>query len=253
MATARVKSIISFCTTVLVISIVAIISWYAIERYEGNLDVKYPYNPPTLDQEKFWIGKTKNLNFPVALDYNVLLTTTSLSAQNEIDVTARAVPSTHYKEYVPNQWSSLPSHFYIIFPDAKKYPLKHTPDGGYFDAIIIMNKTGSDASNGYYRGTGKIYYLFEGEKEGYLPVSLDNLTKYNVNGVSYLNVTDLKRDLNPDTLFPVGSSDNTTTLHTTDVTMSLTYVLVAFGLLQFRGQLTNGIVYAYDSIHKLKN
>lgn len=244
----RTNSIIRNCMTLIVIGAVGYIGFYAYQAYEGKLDTVYTYTTPTLHQEAFWTGKTNNFTFTIPMDYNVRLNTTSLSAQNEIDVDARAVPSTDYKTYVPNQWSSLPQHIYMIFSDAKEYPLKHTPDGSYFDAKIILNKTGDQI--GYYHGIGKIYYLFEGKEEGYLPVPFENLTKYNTNGVSYLNVTDVKKDLNPNAIFSVGSSDNTTTLHTNDITLALTYTLVAFGILEFREQLIKGVLWFAELLNR---
>lgn len=232
-----------------IIILVGIIGWQAWRAYDREFDTVYTYEPPFLIQNGTFTDQHNN-SVTVPMKYFVRLNTTSLSAQNEINVDTKLFPDQNFVNYALEHSQILPSHIFLIFPDALKFPPDAGPEGRYTDGFIILNKTDDNTPNLHYYGSGKIYYQFEGEN-GYVLYDSSEGVKFGgkeEQKVTFLNATELKEHVNKDIKYSVGSSDLTATLKTNDIFLSLTLVLVGFGVIESKDALTRGIIWFYEHV-----
>lgn len=216
----------------------------------GYRDTVYNYTP--IDHANETFGFVKNVDtgqlVPLRLDYYVHLSTTSLSAQNKIDITAKAYEGRTFDHRLDHAWgtSALPNTMCLVFPNALPFEEQPNGVGGFYGVVIPLKE---DTKNHWYYGEASIKYPFEGQN-GYVFLDSNNTGLDNPKCDSttpqpsnLYNTTKIKQSIQEDNKYLVGSASLTDALKTNDMTTALTLILIAFGFLEFRSIIRNGFVW----------
>lgn len=223
-------------SNLIVVILVALITYGAINAYEGNLNPQYNYTPPNLTDnsilEQFKIEnntiKLDSIQFLQGMTLQAIFKSTSLSAQNPITVTANF--SLANGTINPTVWKTYPSHFYLMFPTSLSEPSQLLDNGGYATGIIVLNKY--DHPQTYHTPTDEIQQIkfqFEGD-HGFAILDDNDLSNHSVNGIPVFTDKDMAKLVSNFTKIHVNSSDTTTNLRTNSITLCLTFVLIGLGV-----------------------
>lgn len=167
---------------------------------------------------------TKSLSFNTAT--KLVFQTTALSAQNPITVYANVT-------FTNSSRINLENTYYMFFPfsqDISKKRDKFEETQG----IIILSKSGDTQ----YSGTGKIMYPFEGPKPVFDILTYDEIQKYQDGDIAFLSGISLVKEINGFEFLNIEASSNTTILRTNVIIIALTFILIAFGLVQIRKDIS---------------
>lgn len=178
----------------------------------------------------------QNPNFPPDIDMIINFKTSSLSAQNPIDVEAKMIPSEYFDTYKPDPWPYLPSNQFVLFPGAIKYPPKQFSDGSYVQAYINLTKSDNPRE---YSGIGKILYQTEGDF-GYLFVGPKEINEHSVNEGTSFSLNELNDKINKFTIFHV-SSDQTVLHNLGKYSIMGTLIGFAITVVKYRNKIAYGI------------
>lgn len=177
-------------------------------------------------------------SYPEELDVHVFLKTNSLSAQNPIDVEVKVMPSEHFYKYPLNLWDRYTEKFYVLFPDAHKYPLHQYAEGGYEGAIIELNKNENPRT---FTGNGKIIFQ-QGGKYGWTLVSQDFINKHNVAFKSTsVTLNEISPKISNLILFTIGDPNVTTEQKTNNLILTITFLAFGASIVQSRNHIIEGV------------
>ena len=235
---------ISFLVNWVVLATVLYMGLNAWDAYHGKFNTKYDFTPPTLSDDTFMAGLVKehNLQYNVSLDHNIVLHTTSLSAQNPIDVEVRVFPSAKYRDNIPNQWKTMPDYVTIVLPNAIVYD---EPQKKWKTDLVVITLNKQENPNQYY-GKSTIKYLFEGE-QGYFFMIPSEMDKYTTNGQMYISSAYILNQTKKNPTFYIGGSDETINLQQNNIFLALTFVLIAFALIEARTHIIAGFIWFFDN------
>ena len=206
----KVRNIITIIGIVIAIS-------FAITALLGYFNPVYEFVPPIiLTDEKiiavqtYFDVKTGEPIREVITNYgsemNLIFRTTALSAQNPITVEA----TLDFLDLPNEAWIELDQNYYMIFPLEKNKTLKK------------------------YYGDGEIKYTFEGEKPFFVLLTWDELEAHTKGNIAKIPESYLKKELEGESLLRIEPSSTTTTLQTNNIIIALTFVVIAFGIMEFR-------------------
>lgn len=226
----KVRNIITIIGIVIAIS-------FAITALLGYFNPVYEFVPPIiLTDEKiiavqtYFDIKTGELIREVITNYgsemNLIFRTTALSAQNPITVEA----TLDFLDLPNEAWIELDQNYYMIFPFAVNSK-KSQQDDNYYTAIIPLEK--NKTLKKYY-GDGEIKYTFEGEKPFFVLLTWDELKAHTKGDIAKIPESYLKKELEGESLLRIEPSSTTTTLQTNNIIITLTFVVIAFGIMEFR-------------------
>ena len=213
--------------------------------YDGKYDTIITYAPPLITQDNFFIGNNQNGSFNVSLSHELTLRTTSLSAQNPIDVEMIVKPSDNYVEYIPSQWSTLPQQIEFIFPQATIVKPEIEDISRNIPSLVLIK---AEKPQQYF-GNMTIMYQFEGNY-GYMRRSMDYSQPSKI-GTSEFVSKDVVSQVPEDLKYHVDSSDVTNSIHTNNIFKALTLSFVGFSLIELREQIIKGFSSSYDAISKM--
>ena len=193
---------------------------------------------PSIRQSSFLAKIYPDL--PPELDILVYMKTTSLSAQNIITVSAKAFPNDNFAKYPNDSWNHIAytEKMYLLFPHSLNYPLHQYSEGDFAAGIIELTKSNNPRE---YVGNGQIIYQHEG-KYGYHLVTQNFFDKrgINVNQVSVL-ASEIEPLVGNVTEIEISGADVTVSFQTNNLILTLTWLAVAFGIVQTRAHIISGI------------
>lgn len=176
----------------------------------------------------------QNPNFPPDINMIINFKTTSLSAQNPIEVEAKMIPSEYFNAYHPDPWPYLPNSQLVLFPYAIKYPQKQFSDGSYAQGYVNLTKKDNPRE---YSGTGKILYQTEGDF-GYFFVGPQEMKAHFVNDGAKFTLDEINNKMNKQTLFHV-SSDQTVMQTTGKYSTMIGLVGFAISIVKYRNKISD--------------
>lgn len=223
-----------------IILLITVIGFVAINAFNGHFNPIHPY----LGDHIFSGGfvSQQNPDFPSELDMQIILKSTSLSAQNPIEVEAKMFPNENIVLYKPDPWSYLPEKQYLIFPHAIKYPLEKFPVGFTKSAVIELTK--SDNTREYY-GSGKIMYEKEGKYEFFF-VGPKTMEQHMDGNSASFSFSEFNKNNIEDASFDVGGIEQTNALTQTNYVLS-GFILGLIGpIMKFRRDISEGIIWLND-------
>lgn len=221
---------------------ICIIGFISYSSFQGEYNTTYEYAMPSVVIDA--IRPDRIINNAVGID--VFFNSTSLSAQNPIDVVGRAYPTNQFTD-VNTLWETLPNNIYLIFTDSLEYPVNRNADA-YFEGLIQLNKTDSPME---YVGIGKIIYQFEGDYKYYIMHKDEFDSIASVPGYQF--VTDeVLTDERASSIFHVDSSEVTMTLQSNQIFLGITWIVVVFGIIQLHHQIQDSIVWIASSLRRFK-
>lgn len=170
----------------------------------------------------------------------VSLHTTTLSAKNPIHVEMRLEPEPNDTKNKNYDWSQLQTqkHHYAIFDGSIFYePLKRE-NNEYMTGVIQLEYHDNPP---HYYGDGNIEYQFEGGN-GYFYIT-DKEAEENAQD-NYVVLENIKFEnrTNKKTIFPVGSSEQTITLKNNNLILGVTWIFIAFGIIQTKDWVRTAII-----------
>lgn len=175
----------------------------------------------------------------IYMDLIVQFTTSSLSAQNPIDVNVKLFPHGTDLQNHLYYWSDLPDpKEFAIFPDSLDFNQTGFANGIYQTGRVELIK---QSNPDRYEGNSRIIYQFE-SKYGYFFVSYKEMLAHTINGYQHLNSTEFGKRIVNASYFPVGSSDFTTTIRTNNMVNALTLVLIMFGIFETKSELRKYLI-----------
>ena len=159
-------------------------------------------------------------------EMNLVFKTTALSAQNPIKVEA----DLDFLNLPDAPWNALDENYYLVFPFAVNIQ-KSEMDGKYYGAVIPIKKI--EDSKKYY-GEGEIKYPFEGEKLFFVLLTWSELEAHSNGVIAKIPESYIEKEMGKESLLRIEPSSTTTTLLTNNMIIALTFVVIAFGIMQFR-------------------
>lgn len=228
------------CGILIAVLILGILAYFS---FIGHFNEFY-YTPST---RKAGFVSQLNPDFPEELDVLVFLKTSSLNAQSPINVEVKVLPSEHFYQYKSGLWEAYSNKFYIIFPDALKYPVHQYAEGDFEGAIIELNK-----SNNPREFTGNDQIIFQqGGKFGWTLVSQDFIDKHRINeNKASLTLSDITPQIGNLTLFTIGEPHITADLQTNNLILTLTLLAFAVSIVQSRNHIVGGVTWIYEKTEK---
>lgn len=176
----------------------------------------------------------------IHMDSTVTFSTSSLSAQNPVDVTVDLLPDPNdIKKYI-RDWTQTDPEIYAVFPNSVDYNQTLFKDTNYYQTGIVKLQR-IDTPIYKYEGNGKIFYQFEG-KYAYFIVTDHELRDHMKGKYEVLNSNEFGKRMTNDTYFPVGSSDFTTTIKTNNIFNALTLILITFGIFEIKNHLRRYLI-----------
>jgi hypothetical protein len=209
--------------------------------YFGLIYFPYTYHSAIVTQR---INASMGSEFKIInMDSVVTFSTSSLSAQNPVDVTVKLFPRQEDLQNNVYSWYLADPAIYAVFPDSLDNNQTLFNKDIYQTGIVTLKKNSDsiDSNNDKYEGNGHIIYQFEG-KYGYFFVTDHELRSHIKGKYEVLNSTEFNKRMTNDTLFPVGSSDFTTTIKTNNIVTALTLILIIFGMFEIRKELRRYLI-----------
>ena len=221
-------------------------TFYHPNRQKDFVATVFEYSNGTL------ISKT---SFPREIIIAVALHTTSLSAQNEIEVQAI---SRKFDNISEEELKGMPNTLVLIFPQAIHQPIDFvndlSPNIGYVKIYLNEN-------NKRYEGSDKILYQFESDGGFFLR------TPENIGG-EYLKseqiekhgdrtetrtltlVGDLQELVYSPSRFPVEPVSTTDNMKMNNIIQAISILIINIGLIQSRKQIILGVFFCFRNIHR---
>lgn len=224
-----------------------IIGFFTYHAYHGDYNPTYDYTPQGQANTTFVLGFVGyKEQIIIHMDSWVHLHTKSLSALSPISVDAKVYESVTQK-ISPELWKALPDNLFLVFPYALVLPLQQNPYGDYLGEQILFTKNKNSTLHEY-DANGTMEYQFEG-RYGYLIVP-ESTEKNNLvsSGIDIYNSTEMDRKIPDYEKFPIGSTDRTTSLMTNSITLTLTLMLIGFGVFELRNAIRDGIIWLYEIV-----
>lgn len=215
--------------TVIIILVVIIFSTAIFVFINGVI----PLKTITMTTSGGFITK-QSPDFPPDIEHIIKFKTTSLSAQNPIEIEAKMIPSNYFLEYDPDPWPYLPQKQYLLFPFALQYPLKQTPDGDYFSAFIELTKIDEPRE---YSGNGKIIFQTSGD-HGFVFVGPIFMEEHATDIGSESTLNELKERINEHSTFQV-DPDQSAVLNGTKYSVVIGLIGLAIGVIRLRYRIMN--------------
>ncbi|MDE2588853.1 MAG: hypothetical protein KGL95_04230 [Patescibacteria group bacterium] len=220
-------------TVIFLIGIITIITVFTLSAMQGQFNMK-PYYPTPL---KIPLNITlQNLNKTIELHAMsvVWYKTTSSSAQNPIDMYVQLYPEKSDLNNRGYDWKNLPDKQIILFDGASVYPREYTKPYNFpIPAYVVLKKYDNTQT---YFGFKTLIYESEG-KHGYFYLTemqqkaMTNLTPIIPNSIQM-------KEMNHSSI-EIDSSDQTSTVESNNFVLALTLVLIGFGFVELRKEITN--------------
>ncbi|AJZ75173.2 hypothetical protein [Candidatus Nitrosotenuis cloacae] len=220
--------------TVLGLSLLIILT---IIAYLGLFNPTYEFVPPIVVekdailavQEYIPNGENQTIRKIIASHHsetNLLLKTTALSAQNPITVEV----TMEFPDLPEDAWNLLDEEYFIMFPFAVNSE-KSLMDNQYYTANFPIKKNNDDRK---YFGSGMIKYTFEGDKPFFVLLTANEINRFRSGDIAKLPQSYIQQSLEKGVFLQIEPSSTTTTLHTNNIVLALTCIVIAFGILQIR-------------------
>jgi len=194
---------------------------------------QYQYIPPLIAEKNtitipvkliFPNGTSTDIKFPLKTITKLVFESTALSAQNPITVYAELT-----FDIPKNSGIVLQDKYFMIFPfsqDLSKKRVMFEQTQG----VIVLEQI--DSSKFY--GTGKIMYPFDGVQPFFDIMTWDELSNIRQGDTAYVSGLDLNKTIGGRDFLIIEPSSTTTILRTNIIIVALTFVVIAFGLVQIR-------------------
>ncbi|MCV0372451.1 MAG: hypothetical protein K5793_02740 [Nitrosarchaeum sp.] len=219
-----------------ILVVIIVIGFFAYFSFIGQFN-EFQITPST---RKGGFVSQLDPSYPEELDMHVFLKTTSLSAQHPIDVEVKVMPSEHFYKYPSNLWDRYTENFYVLFPDALKYPLHQYAEGNFEGAIIELNKNENPRT---FTGNGKIIFQ-QGGEYGWALVSQDFIDKHNIEfKTTSITLNEITPKISNLTLFTIGDPNVTTEQKTNNLILTITLLAFGASIVQSRNHIIDGITW----------
>lgn len=224
--------------------IIGVLSYFAYIGMFNEDD--YPLQPLKINETIPINSHTVHLHF-ISFAF---MRTTSLSSHNPIEIKVKLYPNQTELDATNYNWDNLPPLQMMVFDHASVYPRQYNPLSEYpIPAYLILKKYNNP---NYYYGNRTIIYESEG-KHGYFYFTPEQVNQlYITKTVSVTPNHEQTVELNFSGI-NIGSSDQTSVARTNNIFVTLTLVLIGFGVVDQRDRLREGFQWVSHAISTLKH